>query len=158
MYNFKNAKPSDRVWDFLKGWGTVVGNLINDEYPIEVKFDNEAHETFTLEGKSFLLDMNPTLFWDEVKIAIPQKPIKMKLVHGVEVPDISFVPEHFQEFFYPDVTKQDLFSSTTISKLQGYVQHSGIQDKMIKAGMCYPRTKEGRAAAILHAKAMLGVQ
>ena len=151
MDNFKNVKPSDRVWDFRKGWGTVVGNLIDYEYPIEVSFDNESNDTYTLEGKSFRLDMNPTLFWDEVKFVIPQKPIKMKLVHGVEVPDISFQPKLNENYYYPNPDNPSLKSNTF------YSWGSSDDNHRAKHGLCYPYTVEGKEAAILHAKAMLGI-
>lgn len=155
---FENAKPGLRVWGFLYGWGTITGVKLGDPYPIVVDFDSDIRKTFTLNGLGYKNDRNQSLFWDEVSFDPPVQPPSMKIVNGVEIPDISFAPDHFKEFFYPDVTKQDLFSSATPSKLQGYVQHNGIQNRMIAAGLCYPHTKEGRDAAILHAKAILGIK
>jgi hypothetical protein len=144
---FKNAQPGDRVWSMRHGWGTI--QTIND-HNIFVKFANQNFNCiYTICGKFSPEDLNPSLFWDEVKIDIPRKPIKMKLIHGVEVPDISFHPTDETDYYYPDATGDALFNIATY-----YDSYSA--DRFRSANnLCYPRTKEGKAAAILHAKAML---
>lgn len=155
---FVNAKPGLRVWGYLHGWGTIAEVNLGNPYPIVVDFDSNIQKTFTIDGLGYRTDINPTLFWGEISFEPPVQPPSMKIVNGVEIPDISFAPDHLQNFFYPNITKQDLFSCATPSELQGYVPHKGIQNRMIAAGMCYPYTKEGKEAAILHAKAILGIK
>jgi hypothetical protein len=148
---FENAEVSDRVWDIRKGWGTIFCNHIDDDYPIEVNFDNESNDTYTLEGKSFRPDLNPTLFWDKLEFVVPKQPPRNKLINGVEVPDISFQPKADEEYYYPS---PDLPSKYYDAH---YLTGNPRDEYRAKNGMCYPFTDEGRKAASLHAKAMLGI-
>lgn len=68
MSKFDNAKVGDRVFDLLKGWGTIVEIRKNEEYPIYVNADIDSFCTFTLDGKRYVKDLTPTLFWSEVNI------------------------------------------------------------------------------------------
>ena len=68
MAKFDNAKVGDRVFDLLKGWGTIVEIRKNEEYPIYVNADIDSFCTFTLEGKRYVKDVNPTLFWNEFHV------------------------------------------------------------------------------------------
>jgi hypothetical protein len=150
---FKTAKPGDRVWDIRKGWGTIFCNHISDasdDYPIEVNFDNESNDTYTLEGKSFRPDLNPTLFWDETKFVVPEQPPRTKLINGVEVPDISFYPNINEEYYYPSPSCEDFYENTSYEDYEADRHRANY-------GLCYPYTDEGRKTAILHAKAMLGI-
>ena len=72
---FKDAKVNDRVFTYAQGWGTIIDTDNNDVYPIKVKFDNDGSISFTLEGYLYSRDINPTLFWDEIKFDIPSKPL-----------------------------------------------------------------------------------
>jgi hypothetical protein len=149
---FKTAKPGDRVWDIRKGWGTIFCNHIDDEYPIEVNFDSESNDTFTLEGKAFRLDLNPTLFWDELKFVVPEQPPRTKLINGVEVPDTSFQPKADEDYYFPSPDIPSMCYDTR------YRPSNSTDRYRAKNGMCYPYTEKGRQAAILHAKAMLGIK
>lgn len=68
MLKFDNAKVGDRVFDLLKGWGTIGAIRKNEEYPIYVNADIDSFCTFTLDGKRYVKDLTPTLFWNEVKL------------------------------------------------------------------------------------------
>ncbi|MCF2611599.1 hypothetical protein [Fusobacterium perfoetens] len=49
------------------------------ENPIQVTFDNYNREhRFDLDGKYNLTDINPFLFWDEIKFNIPEKPFNLE--------------------------------------------------------------------------------
>lgn len=72
---FKNAEVGDKVWSVGHGWGKITHIDNDDTYPLKVKFDGDS-ATYTLEGKFYKDDLNPTLFWDEVKIVPPPKPLK----------------------------------------------------------------------------------
>lgn len=58
-----------RVWFIEIGWGTVTkvsGREIDLIYPVTVKFDNEAEERFTIDGKLYSSDYLPMLYHDEI--------------------------------------------------------------------------------------------
>jgi hypothetical protein len=147
---FENAEVGDRVWDILKGWGTVTNTSAKSDYSIEVMFSYNGVVTYTIEGKSFISDINPSLFWDEVKIKAPEQPPRTKLINGIEVPDISFYPNLNEEYYYPSPSCEDFYENTSYEDYEADRHRANY-------GLCYPYTDEGRKAASLHAKAMLGI-
>ena len=73
---FSDAKVGDRVWSLTEGWGVIKNRSSkHTQYPLYVGFDNGIHRTYTLWGLVCFTDLNPTLFWDEVQIEIPEKPL-----------------------------------------------------------------------------------
>ena len=70
----EDAKVGDKVWDTRKGWGVVDETRYSNEYPILVNFGHDF-ESYTLEGYYFEDDVNPSLFWDEIVIEAPPKPL-----------------------------------------------------------------------------------
>ena len=70
---FKYARIGDRVWSIIDGWGKIVktahGGLV-----MRVNFYDGGNDMFTVEGKRFPADKYPTLYWDEIKFNIPDKP------------------------------------------------------------------------------------
>lgn len=74
---FKDAKPGDRVWSFIDGWG-VISDMDNSNhtYPLTVQFDSGNLELFTGTGKHDVVAVNPTLYWDSFEISPPPKPKK----------------------------------------------------------------------------------
>ena len=97
---FEDAQVGDRVWDFLCGWGTII-NINKDEgYPMKIKFDNyrNRYETYTLDGKNYV-ENNPSLFWNEIKFEIPEKPFDLeKELKKLEIKD--FIVEEFNYNLY----------------------------------------------------------
>jgi hypothetical protein len=149
---FENARPGDRVWDIRKGWGTIICISTEcDDYPVEVRFSHICVDTYTLGGKAFKPDLNPTLFWDEVKIGASEQLHYTRLINGVKVPDISFQPKTGEDYYFP--------SPDIPGMCYGSRYHpSNLTDKYrVRNGMCYPYTDEGKEVARLHAKAMLGI-
>jgi len=72
---FENAKIADKVWSIEFGWGKIINIIKNSTYPLIVKFNkNSSIITFDLDGKYTKIAINPTLFWDEIKFEIPEKP------------------------------------------------------------------------------------
>jgi len=69
---FKNAKIGDRVFNYLdQRWETVTDIYKNKTYSIITDKNG-----YTYEGKEFIEDKLPILFWDEVKpITPPEKPL-----------------------------------------------------------------------------------
>lgn len=73
---FSDAKVGDRVWSLTEGWGTVRNRFRNyTEYPLTVEFENGEYKSYTLWGRFRTKDLSPTLFWDEVMIETPEKPL-----------------------------------------------------------------------------------
>jgi hypothetical protein len=146
---FETAKIGDQVFSHTFGWGTIDRIIEDNNYPIQVLFDDDR-DSFTLEGFHHKDKPIQCLFWNECTIEAPTKPLTMKLIHGVEVPDISFHPTDGTTYYHPAVN-DDMFNTTTY--YSKYLSDRFRSDN----NLCYPYTKEGKAAAILHAKAMLGI-
>ena len=75
---FETAKVGDRVWSLQFGWGKI--SKINDyscysSYPIDVEFDSGGFIMFTLDGRLYKNHVMQSLFWDEVVIEVPTKPL-----------------------------------------------------------------------------------
>ena len=58
--------------EYSPGWGVVRENL--SDYPIYVSFERGAG-TYTWDGYYILEDLNPSLFWDEIEVKAPPKPL-----------------------------------------------------------------------------------
>jgi hypothetical protein len=150
---FSSAKVGDRVWDVHKGWGTITC-IDNSLYPIYVNFDDTAFNgsTHRYTDKGYYREgyINPSLFWDEVKLTTPSKPkAKYKLVNGVRIPSISITPKLGSYYYYPYVSN----GIADVSKCH-FVKDKDDQAREV-SGLCYPYTDEGKVAALLHAEAML---
>lgn len=86
MAQFSNAKIGDKVWSTQHGWGKVHSLYINQispcckklisgaTFPLSVVFKNGYSASFTLNGELEEYYINPTLFWDEIRIVAPKKP------------------------------------------------------------------------------------
>ena len=72
---FETAKVGDRVWSIERGWGVIQSLDGGETYPIIVEFQNERSLSYTLGGKRLITHELQTLFWDEVEIEAPQKPL-----------------------------------------------------------------------------------
>lgn len=99
---FSDAKVGERVWSLTEGWGTIIErSRPYTRYPLTVKFENITH-SYTLWGRFRTSDHNPTLFWDEVRFEIPEKPLPQLevdakvLVWGCSCE--SRVKRHFSHF------------------------------------------------------------
>lgn len=99
---FTDAKAGDRVWSLTHGWGVVTARLApHTPYPLAVEFEDRSYRTYTLWGLLHFTDHNPTLFWDEVKIEAPEKPmphleVDTKVLVWVR-PELKF-KRHFSHF------------------------------------------------------------
>ena len=149
---FENARVGDKVWHIIRGWGAVESIDERSAYPILVGFDDRRVGCFTFSGKALMVDLKPSLFWDEIKFEVPVQPPRIKLIHGVEVPDISFKPKYNQNYYFPSI-------NNSRHCLLTYHKEGDLHDAFrIQYDLCYPETEEGKQAAILHAKAMLGIK
>ena len=117
MTTFEDAKVGDRVWALSFGWGTVVDiNKYRNLYPIQVSFGLTTC-TYTTDGKSFIDHISQALFWDEVVITPPEKPLpKLQVDTKVLVWDNSNcikIKGHFSHF--DEKGKMHVFASGTTS-------------------------------------------
>lgn len=69
---FSDVKVGDKVWDFISGWGAVIGK---DPLSFKVNY-GFYNKIYNYDGK-IRSCINRTLFWDEVKITAPPKPKKL---------------------------------------------------------------------------------
>lgn len=76
--------------------------------------------------------------------------LKTHIVNGVEIPDLRVVPEHGDSYHLADPTVPEL---TSLYKFTGTV----IDKIWVGRGLAYQPTGEGKQAAVLHSKAMLGI-
>ena len=90
-------------------------------------------------GYQFIFDSNHTY---------RRKP-KTKLIHGVEIPDLRVTPELGDKYYLADPTALKLI------ELHTFVMRA--EKLWAERGLCYQNTEEGKQAAILHSKAMLGI-
>ena len=75
---------------------------------------------------------------------------KTHVVHGVEIPDLRVTLECDGYYHLADPVSKTFFTG------HRFADHSA--DKLwVERGLAYQDTEEGRQAAILHAKAMLGI-
>lgn len=98
------------------------------------------------EGKWTKLRDNPS--W-VTGVKYRRKPMTHN-VHGVEIPDLRIEPKKGDEYYLVDPT-EEVFSHC-------YTYTGDTYDELwVSRRLCYEHSKEGRQAAILHAKAMLGI-
>ena len=71
---FETAQVGDKVWCILYGWQTIIDTQHNVNYPILTR-----KGSYTIDGRNYF-NNGRTLFWDEVVITPPPKPL-----HKLEV-------------------------------------------------------------------------
>jgi hypothetical protein len=150
---FENAQAGDIVYSIVYGWGIVVGirrppHSFSD-FPIVVKFSDDNTHSYTIQGVETHIQ-NRTLFWQEIKFEAPAQPVRIKLINGVEIPDISFKPSSCIDCYTPLLSYSELYRHV-------YYLPNETNKHLSTNGLCYPFTEEGKQAAILHTKAMLGI-
>lgn len=75
---FESVQIGDAVWDIQHGWGTVYAVIPNDDFPIKISFDS-FEESYSYSGQAWAWigssTLSQTLFWGEVVIEAPVKPL-----------------------------------------------------------------------------------
>ena len=89
---FETAKVGDRVWCIRRGGGEILETGCSDDYPIYVSFEGGDSATYTICGLFSNNDVTRSLFWDEVVIVAPVKPIPELEVDAKVLVWVS--PEH----------------------------------------------------------------
>ena len=74
MTTFEDAKVDDRVFDIKHGWGLISKVFPKNMRPITVQF-SKYDRSYMFNGKYSETDRNQVLFWDEVIITPPSKPL-----------------------------------------------------------------------------------
>jgi hypothetical protein len=148
---FEDAKVGDTVYSTTLGWGVIECIKPRDNYPIHASFAsvNGEVEIFTYEGYFHDNVHIQSLFWDEIVFEVPIKR-KTKVINGIEIPDISFKPDSYIDYYTPLPTHPELHR-------HAYYIPNETNVHLSTNGLCYPFTEEGKQVAILHAKAMLGI-
>lgn len=72
---FENARIGDRVWSMRRGWGTVRKIDRDTLYPLKVTYQHVGIGSYTLDGLAHVEDITQSLFWDEVVVKAPIKPV-----------------------------------------------------------------------------------
>lgn len=83
-------------------------------------------------------------------IQIEEPIIKIKLIHGVEIDDISFTPSGYERYYTPSIASESYYEC--------FINDAGTTIHRVLASrqLCYPFTDEGKQAAIKHTKILLG--
>ena len=74
MTTFETAKVDDIVFDIKHGWGFISKVSPKNMRPITVQF-SKYDRSYMVNGKYSETDRNQVLFWDEVIITPPEKPM-----------------------------------------------------------------------------------
>lgn len=72
---FETAKVGDKVWSLFSGWGVITTMSPDNTYWLRVKYGIGKFDWYTMDGKYHPSNINQTLFWDEVEIVAPHKPL-----------------------------------------------------------------------------------
>jgi hypothetical protein len=77
MTTFEDAKVGDKVYSPTFGWGEISYIYTSKKYPLSIKFYDDPDEDyeFTFDGYYFKDVPRQSLFWDEVYIEAPTKPM-----------------------------------------------------------------------------------
>lgn len=79
---FETAKVGDKVWCIRSGWGEIGEVGWTDRCPIYVRFPCGEFKSYTVDGLYNDEDLSRTLFWAEVVIDAPVKPVPQLEVDG----------------------------------------------------------------------------
>lgn len=73
---FESAKVGDPVWCMRSGWGDIRDVGSTERYPISVYFPEvDEFNSYTTDGFYDENHITQSLFWDEVVIVAPEKPL-----------------------------------------------------------------------------------
>lgn len=76
--------------------------------------------------------------------------LKTHIVHGVEIPDLRVSPKYGDYYYIADPLSRTLFT------VREDTRKLAVKE-WVNRGLVYQHTEEGKQAAILHSKAMLGI-
>lgn len=138
MGKFRTAKVGDKVWCVKFGWGVIAS--INDEeiYGIRVEYIDTKGMTqyysFTLDGKDYPSDINPILFWNEIKLPTTEedkKPFNLVEFLKDKTEPVQFTNGAYNCYIYYGSLRERFYcDSSSMSDHIGtvYLRQDGIQD------------------------------
>lgn len=165
---YSNVTLGGQVTSYCMYGSNVEGCNVSAEEFLDLVYESEkGHkhaELMTLYAEDAKTTTKPWEYWEfkntngiwtslttnplwDTDTEYRRKP-KTHIVHGVEVPDLRIEPKKGDKFYVVDLTQPEF---TDI------YQQQSIDTTWADRGLCYEPTDEGRRAAILHAKAMLGI-
>lgn len=100
---FKNAEIGDRVYDIIKGeWGKIIDIKSKDDFSIQVRFKDGYTSWYTIDGKCFYGDNNPTLFWNKVNLPTDEEdkpPFNLKKFISKNLEPVPYDNRNYEEIF-----------------------------------------------------------
>lgn len=118
------------------------------QYAEDAKTHAEPWELWQIKTGSFnWIDCKISLAWDPTSEY--RRKSKTHTVHGVEIPDLRVLPEIGDYYYLADPTVSEL------AELHKFVMRA--ETLRAERGLAYQNSEEGKQAAILHSKAMLGI-
>lgn len=152
--NYKDPNPTHSPQQVLEMAGMEMKGHIHAElmaqYAEDAKTSKTPWELWQIKGDNGeWWECNAHPRWSNAT-EYYRKP-KMKLIHGTEVPDLSFTPKVGEDYYFICLSSDQLVKKDHYSK--------GCMTTKLRAvrGLCYPDTADGRRAAILHAEALLNI-
>lgn len=138
MEKFRTAKVGDKVWCVKFGWG-IINKIYDDEvYAIKVEYiDTKGmtqYDSFTFDGKYYKSDINPILFWNEIKLPTTEedkKPFNLVEFLKDKTEPIQFTNGASNCYiYYGSLGERFYCDSTPMSDRIGtvYLRKEGIQD------------------------------
>lgn len=75
---FNGVRVGDKVYDFTKGWGTVIKDKNHYKNIFVVKIDETDEDvSYLYNGKKEKWDKNPSVFWAEPELKIPKNSVTL---------------------------------------------------------------------------------
>lgn len=128
--------------------GHVHADLMR-QYAEDAKTHTEPWKLWQVkdaEGTWWRCQFSPS--WD-ASLEFRCKP-KTHIVNGVEIPDLRVKPEEGEQYYLADPLSRTFFTLRQAYK-------NAARNDWVERGLVYPHTEEGKQAAILHSKSMLGI-
>lgn len=138
MKKFRTAKVGDKVWCVKFGWG-VIASINDDEiYGIRVEYIDTKGMTqyysFTPDGKDYPSDINPILFWNEIKLPTTEedkRPFNLVEFLKDKTESIPFEGRGANYYIYYDSSRRSFYYDyvSDYDRIGTvYLRKDGIQD------------------------------
>lgn len=128
--------------------GHVHAELMR-QYAEDAKTNPEPWKLWEIKADDGLWwDCQYSPMWED--ITEYRRKHKSHTVNGVEIPDLRVKPEEGEPYYLADPLSRTFFTLRQAYK-------NAARNDWVERGLVYPHTEEGKQAAILHAKSMLGI-
>lgn len=147
---FRKARIGDKVWDYTKGWGIISNDCLiqnNRDFPVIVEFKNSTKESYSFDGKKHYEDLNPSLFWDEIKFEVPEKPFNLKefLKEHLEPKEFEYEKKNYYLVWGPSEEEFDCTYSSFYESITPYFERENMQivvDMLNRKGITFEDLKQ----------------